>query len=144
MSEWPKAAVGCFVENSRQEILLGLYIAEGRRGIGEWRLPGGKVEFGEKLTTAAKRELKEETGLGTGRMWLCAVVNDPCEDGTHYVHFGFYVEAIGEPSVPEPERGKFDRWEWFPIDKLPEKIFIGSRALIEAYRHGDEFVDKGT
>ena len=33
------------------------------KGEGTWTMPGGKVEFMEKLVDAAKRELEEETSL---------------------------------------------------------------------------------
>jgi 8-oxo-dGTP diphosphatase len=50
---------GVVVENGRALIVKRAH--EPRKG--EWSLPGGLVELGETLIEAARREIKEETGL---------------------------------------------------------------------------------
>jgi 8-oxo-dGTP diphosphatase len=50
---------GVVVDNGRALIVKRAH--EPRKG--EWSLPGGIVELGETLVEAARREIKEETGL---------------------------------------------------------------------------------
>lgn len=54
-------AVGCFLEHQEKILLLkrGVHKSNG----GTWGLPGGKIEPGETVTAAIKREITEETGL---------------------------------------------------------------------------------
>ena len=57
---YPRMAVSCVVRRDGRYLLV-------RRGtspsLGDYAFPGGKVEAGERLTQAALRELREETGL---------------------------------------------------------------------------------
>ena len=46
------------------------------QGQGTWTMPGGKVEFMEKLVDAAKRELEEETSLKATKLDLLCISDD--------------------------------------------------------------------
>ena len=54
-------AVGVII-NSQQEFLLAKRLDHLHQG-GKWEFPGGKVERGETVTEALKRELKEEVNI---------------------------------------------------------------------------------
>lgn len=68
----PIAAVGvvCFRDD---EVLL---IRRGKPPLdGQWSLPGGRIEWGERAADAALRELKEETGCDADLIGLIDVVD---------------------------------------------------------------------
>ena len=76
-----------------------------RRGkpprLGEWSLPGGRVEWGEPCAAAALRELAEETGTQAELLGLVDVVDGwfPSPDGdAHYVLVDYAARwTAGEP-----------------------------------------------
>ncbi|MFZ1258080.1 MAG: NUDIX domain-containing protein [Candidatus Saccharimonas sp.] len=134
----PGVGVGVMVVNG-QKVLLGLRnsnrikASSELRGEGTWTMPGGKVDFGERLDDAARRELKEETGLaGDIPLELITVVDDIIGEA-HYVTFGFKTElpAGQEPNVCEPEA--IVEWRWFDLNNLPSNLYSASANLLRQY-----------
>lgn len=93
--EAPVVAVGVVCFRGEDEVLLI------RRGtpprLGEWSLPGGRIEPGERAVDAALRELREETGVEADLLGLVDVV-DGLFPPRHYVLIDFAAEwRAGEP-----------------------------------------------
>ena len=98
-----------------------------------WALPGGFVDLGESVATAARREAKEETGLEVELTELLAVYSDPKRDprGFHTASAVFIGRAAGRPA------GGDDAAEAriFSPDTLPPDIVFDHPTILADYRH---------
>ncbi len=92
-----------------------------RSDTGQWGLPGGMIDWGEDIPHAARRELREETGLKLTKIKsLRGVYSDPQRDPRlHSISILLEVEAeaVGE-LIPE-DKLEVLQVKAFTKDELP-------------------------
>lgn len=124
-----RVGVGVLVMNSDGKVLLGK--RKGKLGEHTFSLPGGHLEFEETPEECARRELKEETDLDGNDFAVVSLTNDIAY-GKHYITIGVVVKNFtGKPRVTEPD--KFESWDWYNINNLPQPLFIPSAKFIENF-----------
>lgn len=106
-----------------------------RRGtaprIGQWSLPGGRIEPGERAVDAALRELKEETGVEARIIGLIDVVDGIFTDeGRHYVLIDYLAEWIG--GVPHAGDDAIDARFMASAEAMAAVSWSETRRVIEA------------
>ncbi len=73
---------------------------------GQWSIPGGAQEVGETAESAARRELREETGLEVGPLALIAHVDSIHPDKAGRVQFHYTIlDFAAEWQGGEPVAG---------------------------------------
>lgn len=116
MIQRPVPSVAAIIIENNQILLV-------RRGSepskGRWSIPGGRVEWGESLVDAVKREVNEETGLliepGNIAGVYDLIIPDGDEIRYHYVIIDYYAKQVGGKLAANDDAAEV---RWVPISQL--------------------------
>ena len=130
------SSAGVILTNETGQVLLSY-----RTDTEDWGLPGGYMEPGETLEETAVRELHEEMSIVVKNLKLFNIFSGP--DFQHTYPNGDVVHSVIAVFLATKWDGKIDvdhkeikAYEFFHLDKLPEKITKTTGKVLEVYVKG--------
>ena len=124
----PNIGVGGILFNKHQQVLLIKRDQAPARGL--WSIPGGRLEPGETLLEACRREFYEETNLHVEVKQIVAVVERKLE-GFHYVIIDFFVELQNEKVCVLIAQSDVSEARWISLDDLGDyDLVVGLAGII--------------
>ncbi|MEM7201960.1 MAG: NUDIX hydrolase [Planctomycetota bacterium] len=101
---------------------------------GAWALPGGFVDIDEDVEAAARRELREETGLAVAKVRLLgvygAVGRDPRGRTVSVVYLALHPGAPPAAVAGDDASGA----DWFALARPPSKVAFDHREILRDAR----------
>ena len=121
-------AVGVLIDPEGRFLLTSR--PEGKVYAGYWEFPGGKVEPGESVVQALRRELNEELGItiGAAQPWQVELVDYP--HARVRLHFCKVFEWTGEFDMRE---GQAMAWQTLPVQVAP--VLPGTVPVLRWFAH---------
>lgn len=100
---------------------------------GKWAFPGGFMDIDETTIDAARRELKEETGLVVGELHRVGIFDAVDRDPRERIITVAYYTILDKPAevsgLDDAAQAK-----WFLLTELPDLAFDHKEILQEAER----------
>ena len=95
-----------------------------------WAIPGGFVDYGESVETAAIREAKEETSLDVQLVEQFYVYSDPKRDSRqHTISVVFIATAQGEAQAADDAKNL----SLFEINQIPTSLCFDHDRILQDY-----------
>ena len=110
-----EVAVGILIRPSDGALLLSTR-PEGKPYAGYWEFPGGKIEAGETVEQALRRELEEELGIVIGSADVWRVTEHDYPHALVRLHWCKVNEWRGEFEMRE---GQAMQWQQLPLHVMP-------------------------
>jgi len=112
------------------EIQNGIVLIERKNPPHGWALPGGFVDYGESLESAAAREAREETSLEITNLRLLGCYSDPGRDERmHTISTVYIADGSGQPQAADDAATV----EIFRLEKLPESLCFDHAEILKDY-----------
>jgi len=112
------------------EINSGIILIERRNEPFGWALPGGFVEYGESLESAAAREALEETSLVVSNLRLLGCYSDPArDDRMHTISTVYIASGLGKPCAADDAVNI----AVFNLGSLPERLCFDHARILDDY-----------
>ena len=126
----PSPAVSILVIEG-ERFLLGRRKPNSYEG-GRWCLPCGYIEFGEDFLSAARREVREETGLEVNIKSVVSVVSNFFTPELHTLVIVLLAEPVG--GTLRPSDHELEELRWFsPVEDFPEMALEADTHIITRY-----------
>ncbi len=108
----------------------GILLIERKNPPFGWSLPGGFVDYGESLESAARREALEETGVELDDLRQFKAYSDPQRDPRHHTAtVVFTAVGVGRPRAADDAKNL----QVFPPDGLPIPLAFDHGTILADY-----------
>ena len=112
------------------ELDFGIVLIERRNEPFGWALPGGFVDYGESLESAAVREAMEETSLEISNLRLLGCYSDPIrDDRMHTISTVYIATGRGIPHAADDALNL----TIFSLNSLPPRLCFDHALILADY-----------